>query len=181
MRLYILKLKNRPLYHVAGLTRAVLRDLEHFLHPDKGGKKHAHYDLQHHVALAKDHCTYDKPAYSRAIQRIENIAARLERIRFDAQGRAAQTDQFIRYSAFLLHEALEIIYRNLIALRRRPPFPDVRVIANHARKNLQLARRQAALDDAGFIPNLKFDSIYLELGRCFDCLEQFFDDLADIG
>lgn len=180
MRLYILKLKNKPLYHVARLARAVLLELELFLQPAKHKKKHAHYDLQHQVALAKDHFTYDNPAYSRTIQRIDDIAAHLERIRFDARGREAQGDQFIRYSVFLLHEALEIIYRNLIALRRSPPFPDIRVIANHARKNLQLARRQAAMDDADFIGNLKFDSIYISLGRCFDSLEQFFDELADM-
>ena len=95
-------------------------------------------------------------------------------------GRAAQGDEFIRYSFFLLHEALEIIYRNLVALRRRPPFPDIRVISGHARKNLQLARRQAAMDDADFIGNLKFDSIYVSLGKCFDCLEQYFDALSAI-
>lgn len=180
MRLYILKLKNKPLYFVAGLTRAILLDLDHFLHPAKRKKKPAHYDFPHQVALAREHCTYDNPAFSRTIQQLENLAAHLERIRFDSHGRAAQGDEFIRYSFFLLHEALEIIYRNLIALRRRPPFPDIRVISNHAGKNLRLARRQAALDNADFIANLKFDSIYVSLGKCFDCLEQYFDALSGI-
>jgi len=107
MRLYILKLKNKPLYSIARLTRAILLDLDRFLHPAKPGKKHAHYDFQHQAALARDHCTFDNPAYSRAVQQLENFSAHLERIRFDAHGRAAQGDEFIRYSFFLLHEALE--------------------------------------------------------------------------
>jgi hypothetical protein len=180
MRLYILKLKNKPLYFTARLTHAILLDLDRFLHPAKHKKKHAHHDFLHQVALAREHCTYDNPAYALAIQQLENLAAHLERIRFDAHGRAAQGDEFIRYSFFLLHEALEIIYRNLIALRRRPPFPDIRIISNHARKNLQLARRQAAMDDADFIGNLKFDSIYISLGKCFDCLEKYFEALSGI-
>lgn len=188
MRLYLLKLKNKPLYFAAKLTRAVLSDLEYFLHPAKRKKKHAHYELQNRLAGAKDHFTYDNPAYWRAIQQIENIAAYLEKIYFDArwghtllQGVSpVKDDEYIRYSFFLLREALGLIYKDLTALRRIPASPDIKLIAAHARKNLHLARRQAALDDSDFIGNLKFDSIYASLGKCFDCLEKYFDDLAAI-
>ncbi|MBU2572959.1 MAG: hypothetical protein KKH28_02635 [Elusimicrobia bacterium] len=180
MRLYLLKLKNKPLYCAAKLTRAILSDIEHSLHPAKHKKKHTHYDLQKHLAVAKDHFTYANPAYSRAIQQIENLAAYLEKIHFDMRSRSAQNDEYIRYSFFLLREALGLIYKDLISLRKQPASPEIKLIAAHARKNLQLAKRQAALDDANFIGNLKFGSICNSLDKCFDCLEKYFDELADI-
>ena len=181
MRLYLLRLKNKPLYFAAKLTRAILSDIEHFLRPEKHKKKHTHYDLQKHISGAKDHFTYDNPAYSRAIHHIENIAAYMEKIYFDTRLHHVKTNEDLRYSLFLLHEALELIYQDLIALRKKPIVPHIKRIAAHARKNLYLAKRQAALNETDFIGNLKFDSIYTSLDGCFDCLEKYFDELANVN
>lgn len=180
MRLYFLKLKDKPLYFAAKMTRALTADIEYFLHPAKHRKEYCNFDLQKHLSGAKGPLDHSDPAFSRALSQLGHIAAYLDKIRFDARGGSAQSDEYIRHAFFQLQEALELIYRDLTALRKKPASGEIKLIAAGARKNLYQARRQAAQDDASFIGNLKFDSICISLDKCFDSVEKYFDELAGI-
>jgi hypothetical protein len=181
MRLYLLKLKNRPRYFAAKLTRAVLLDLDCLLRPGKRNKKHLAYDFQRYTSEAKDYLTYDNPSYSRAIQQIESITSLLEKILLDAHFNSIKNDHYTIHSFFLLREALALIYKNLIALIKEPTASAVKLIAVNARENLRLARKQAATTDAEILGDQKFNAMHNSFGKCFEHLEKYADELAGIN
>lgn len=187
MRLYLLKLKNKPRYFAAKLTFSVLSGIDAILLPGKNRKRHSHFDFHIHASSAKDWLTYDNPAYARAIQQIEHISAHLEKILSNAHFKSIKKDHYTMHSLFLLHEALTLIYRNLtsfrrlINLRRRPVTTAVKRIAASGRENLNLAKMQAETTNTDMLGNPKFSAMHTAFDKCFEHLGKYSDELAGMN